>query len=267
MHDSSAFVTLTYADESLPSDGSVSVVEMQKLIRRMRKEVAPKKFRYFVVGEYGDRTWRPHYHAVFFGLEGCYRGRTDHRKKVCCLPCEFFRLMWRKGRIESGPLNSDTADYIGGYTCKKLTTAKDIARIVQKTGNLAIKSLRPEFARMSLRPGIGALVVPDVALSIKKALPSGSFVIPSVLKHGKKARPLGRYLKRLICEKLGFDPKAESEKNISSFEFEMRELYEKVLSNPENCSLSLAAIVEKQNKQKVLNLESRQKLYGKRRKL
>ena len=59
------FVTLTYDDEKLPPDG-VSVRDVQLFIKRLRKHWKARAFRYYLVSEYGDHTFRPHYHGLFF---------------------------------------------------------------------------------------------------------------------------------------------------------------------------------------------------------
>jgi hypothetical protein len=33
----------------------------------MKKKISPLKIRFFHCGEYGDKTRRPHYHALIFG--------------------------------------------------------------------------------------------------------------------------------------------------------------------------------------------------------
>ena len=66
------FLTLTYADEHLPPNGSLVVADLQKFIKRLRKHYAKRnngiKLRYYACGEYGDRYGRPHYHAIICGL-------------------------------------------------------------------------------------------------------------------------------------------------------------------------------------------------------
>ena len=36
-------------------------------MKRLRKKLHPLKIRFFHCGEYGDKTRRPHYHALIFG--------------------------------------------------------------------------------------------------------------------------------------------------------------------------------------------------------
>ena len=74
-HEDNSFLTLTYDDEHLPPGGSLDRLAFPKLIRKLRKKIAPKKVRYYMCGEYGvnndlstlDTLGRPHYHALLFG--------------------------------------------------------------------------------------------------------------------------------------------------------------------------------------------------------
>lgn len=68
---SSLFVTLTYDKKyNITRRGfkTLSVRDVQLFFKRLRKE-NPKTYpsiRYYVVGEYGSKNWRPHYHIILF---------------------------------------------------------------------------------------------------------------------------------------------------------------------------------------------------------
>lgn len=67
-HFGSKFITLTYSNNHLTWDhGNSQLVksDLQKWFKRVRK--AGYNFRYYAVGEYGSRTYRPHYHILVFG--------------------------------------------------------------------------------------------------------------------------------------------------------------------------------------------------------
>lgn len=63
--DFGLFVTLTYDDDHLPSDG-VSIRDVQLFLKRLRKKYKSKTLRYYICSEYGDNTHRAHYHALLF---------------------------------------------------------------------------------------------------------------------------------------------------------------------------------------------------------
>ena len=80
-HDSAFFCTFTYDDIHVPLGLSVDrqtgeAVEcmtlrkrdFQLLMKRIRKRFSNDSIRFFAAGEYGSDTFRPHYHAILFGL-------------------------------------------------------------------------------------------------------------------------------------------------------------------------------------------------------
>lgn len=203
LHTDNAFVTLTYSDENLPPDGSLRPRDVQLWLKALRKAIQPARFRFFLVGEYGDRTSRPHYHVALFGYPACDRGRTDHRKVKCCPSCDLIRATWKHGGIDVGRLEPESAAYVAGYVTKKLTNKED-PYVAEKLGGRY-----PEFARMSNRPGIGAEFMHDVASTLLEADLEKTLVdVPHSLAHGKRVLPLGNYLRRKLRKAIGRDEKA-----------------------------------------------------------
>lgn len=70
---SAYFVTLTYNHFHVPITNNgfmtVSRRDFQLFMKRLRK-LSNNKLRYYVAAEYGDSSWRPHYHMILFNLEG-----------------------------------------------------------------------------------------------------------------------------------------------------------------------------------------------------
>ncbi|MBA7542297.1 hypothetical protein ES705_34618 [subsurface metagenome] len=64
----SIFITLTYDDEYLPKNKSISKRTLVKFIKRLRKKVEPRKIKYYACGEYGEKEGRPHYHAIILNI-------------------------------------------------------------------------------------------------------------------------------------------------------------------------------------------------------
>lgn len=145
-HKHSIFSTLTYEVE--PEGRTLVKSHLTETLHRLRDRARSldRTVRYFGVGEYGDIGERPHYHACIFGLA------PEHH--------ELITASWQSiNNVENGPragfvrhdvLSPDLANYIAGYTTKKLTSDTDI-RLMGRA---------PEFAVMSRRPGIGMAFVP-----------------------------------------------------------------------------------------------------------
>lgn len=152
LHLVSAFVTLTYAPEHLPPDGSLNYEHFQLFMRRLRK--AYGKVRFFMCGEYGEELRRPHYHAILFG----WWPADARRLQPDGGDYESARLtqLWGLGHTHLGQVTAASAEYVAGYTVKKINgaLAADHYTVCDAYGEL--HELVPEFGRMSLKPGIGA---------------------------------------------------------------------------------------------------------------
>lgn len=169
LYPRNSFVTLTYDDEHLPSDGSLNYEHFQLFMKRLRKRVG--KLRFFMCGEYGENTDRPHYHALLFGYrpDDLVRANSVYSADPI-YDSPAVRETWGKGHISIGDVTYASARYCAVYATKKITgdMARDhYARLNYATGE--ITELQPEFAHMSLRPGIGAewlkKFYPDLYLS------------------------------------------------------------------------------------------------------
>jgi len=197
-----SFVTLTYSPDKTPTDG-VSPRVLQLWLKRLRKEMEPIRIRFFGVGEYGDRTGRPHYHSALFGLPSCARGGTVYSREGqarCCPVCRSVERTWGQGRVHCGTLTPHSAAYIAGYVTKKMTRSDDVR----------LEGRNPEFARMSLRPGIGGDATWELA-SVHLQWAEDAPDVATALRHGGRILPLGRYLTGRLRNQVGRDAKAPKE--------------------------------------------------------
>lgn len=219
-HKLSTFLTLTYAEEHLPENGTLVPEHVQLFLKRLRKKY-DKPIRYFLCGEYGDASERPHYHLALFGYPNCFKGRTHRRRSGhCCDPCDRVQQLWRYGLTYAGDLSEQSAAYIAGYVTKKLTRADDER----------LNGRHPEFARMSLRPGIGAYFADEIAdrllrHDLEDVIPD----VPTSVAIGKREMPIGKYIRRKVRERIGRDVKAP-EAVILEAQKEVRDLWSHIES-------------------------------------
>lgn len=197
-----SFVTLTYDDEHVPllPSGLMTLRprDLQLWLKRLRRVMEPQVLRFFGVGEYGDVSWRPHYHVALFNWKGCVLGdsRLASASLCGCASCRVLRGTWSAGRVHQGSLEVKSASYIAGYCVKKMT----------KVDDERLRGRVPEFARMSLRPGIGAFSVREIAKTVREyGLVEAEGDVPGALRHGASVLPLGRYLRRRLRRELGLD--------------------------------------------------------------
>lgn len=153
MHEANCFVTLTYGRDQLPVDGSLEHRDFQLFMKRVRFETK-LPIRYYMCGEYGPLNFRPHYHACLFGVDF----RSDRQALGKSASGAVFydspqlSRLWGNGRVSVQDLTRETAGYCARYIMKKRLGEDAKAAYVTADGVIR----RPEYAAMSLRPGIGA---------------------------------------------------------------------------------------------------------------
>lgn len=168
------FITLTYDDDHVPGmivktgeimrkvqytwkagekrPSSVQILlyeDIQKFLKRLRKAYRGK-LRYFVAGEYGEQTARPHYHMILYGwkptdLENLYKIHHNGYYNS-----KWLADLWGMGQIQIAQAVPETYRYVAGYVTKKMY------EIDGKKANAyyELGQTKP-FACMSLKPGLG----------------------------------------------------------------------------------------------------------------
>lgn len=190
VHGESVFVTLTYDEKNLPKGGNLVKKHLQDYLKRLRYFVYPIKIRYFAVGEYGDKSMRPHYHLAIFGL-----GMINEK---------VIKKAWDYGDDivgkHVGELNKDTARYISGYIVKKINKIRGL--------HPTNYGLEDEFMLSSKKDGgIGSKAIEIIADNLEKNKYWTKRHKLSSIKNGGKTFPLGRYLSKKVNDALGTDEK------------------------------------------------------------
>lgn len=203
-HDQSAFVTLTYDKEHNPV--TLVPAHMRDFLKRLRVSY-PRPLRFYGVGEYGDESWRPHYHLAIFGLS-MYEHSVDFKTGFVKSGPVFDA--WKMGGAHVGEVNPVSAHYIAGYVCKKMT-APDDSRLQRDF------TLHPEFARMSLgrkKDGTGGIGMGALSRIADELMSSGGATavarlqdVPHEVRINGKKYPLGRYLRQALREAIGWSKK------------------------------------------------------------
>lgn len=203
LHSDSAFVTLTYAPENVPPGDNLEPKHLQLFMKRLRKRMAPKKIRFFAVGEY-DENSRPHYHLVLFGVPTCLYGVSRYSKlrTTCCASCDQIRRCWSLGFSFLGTVEDRSVRYVCGYVVQKLRGLHE-----QLYGDK-----HPEFARMSLAPGLGVGALQQIADEWERLdLERIETDVPASLRNAARRDPLGRYLTHKLRKMVGRDENAPPE--------------------------------------------------------
>lgn len=173
------FLTLTYEDSKRSmvfcSDnvyrGNLVVRDYQLFLKRLRKSLS-HKIRYFVAGEYGSTTFRPHYHMIIFGLSLSdfpdsliYSQDSDGSNVLYFSP--LLDKLWSKGSVKFSPASYGTFCYVAQYVIKK-------QYLSDNDGFDFYLGRKPPFIAMSRRPGIGSDYFSSDCIDDSQLVPSVS---------------------------------------------------------------------------------------------
>lgn len=228
------FVTLTYRLGQYgwidPVDSSYHHCEnltldrthVQLWLKRFRKFIEPLKVRFFLCGEYGSKTLRPHYHvALFFEKSSLYVESTISKA---------IGATWRLGHFHIGDITSDSLAYILGYVVKGMTKSSFFP-----DGRYA------EFRRFSR--ALGGRAYEDFCAGAVP-LDDGRLVFPPTYRVGGKLYVVPKYLRRKARE-CGY------EVNFSEAKDALNEVF--LLSNGKKVSReALSVLVEIDRKEEEL---------------
>jgi len=149
------FVSLTYSPDRVPENGSLDPRDPTLFLKRARHQV-PSPISYYLCGEYGDRTARPHYHAILFGVPFHDREHLLDRNGAPVFRSDSLESWWGLGLCEFTGLTYGAARYVAGYVRKKVRQRDNpdhYTRVDPGTGELV--EIEREYGRMSRRPAIG----------------------------------------------------------------------------------------------------------------
>lgn len=265
-HSSNQFVTLTYDDSQLPTQiipgrasvrsvtahpavafqpGTLSRTDLQRFFKRLRRLGA---FRYYAVGEYGEKQGRPHYHAALFGANF-----TE----------EEIATAWKHGHVHLGDVNVASLTYCVEYLIKYR----------QKKDSLLELRREPEFGVMSRDPGIGQFALDEIRQAIFSSPPlrNGTLLIPDSFRLAGKEFPMPRFLRRQL-EDEGFVSSRKALLEASHDPEELHALFArskvaKDLWGEAAALFNSPSDSEKKRQeriQKMINHEKREEIYGRR---
>lgn len=201
------FVTLTYDDIHLPvfhhsKKAELYKPDLKKFLENLKKNI-PKCVA-FGVGEYGgtlfgsdkaSREIHPHYHICIFSDDPKF---YDYIREKC-------NKYWSMGHAHVLMLSQHLMSYIAGYTVKKLTSEKDM----QKVMNLKI---RPEFAYYPRNPSLG-----DISDELVESIEYYGW-IEKLLIDGKETRCPKSLLLKVEKKLLTHDLDLKDDQDIKTYE-------------------------------------------------
>jgi len=132
-YENNIFLTLTYDQEHI-GDGKLHYRDFQLFMKKLRKEIYEStldydkhkhRISYMVTGEYGDKTKRPHWHAIIFNYSPSDKKFLRNDPDQPTFTSEIITNLWGNGSTMFGNVTLDSASYVARYAAKKLGHGKD----------------------------------------------------------------------------------------------------------------------------------------------
>lgn len=196
LYERNAFITLTYDQLHLPAGGGLVYSDFQNFMKRLRKCISPSLVRFYMCGEYGENFGRPHFHACLFGYDFPDKLHWKKTPSGCSIyRSSLLESLWPGGFSSIGDVTFESAAYVARYIMKKITghlaEVSGCYEVVDPdTGE--IHHRRPEFNKMSLKPGIGARWLEKWSTDV--------YPHDYVIINGKKVKPPKYYDKKYAQE-------------------------------------------------------------------
>jgi hypothetical protein len=169
---SSHFITLTYDTQHVPitAKGYMNLCkrDTELFFKRLRK-LNVNKLKYYIVGEYGGKSDRPHYHIILFNAD-----------------IKTIQMAWQLGSVHYGQVSGASI----GYTLKYMSKTSKIPKH-------ANDDRIPQFGRMS--KGLGGNYLSNSMVQWHKADKNNRMYCN--LQDGKKIG-MPRYYKNKIYEEV-----------------------------------------------------------------
>ncbi|UDN67792.1 replication initiator protein [robinz microvirus RP_120] len=155
----SSFVTLTYADEHLPEGNSLSMYDYVCFLKRFRKRFGDG-LRFCGCGEYGETTFRPHYHFLLLNRD--FHDKRFHKRAPSGAPLftsQILDELWSRdgevlGHSLIGSVDFDSCCYVARYVMKKIIGKDTFDSSLYDPVTGIVRE--PPFMTMSRRPGLGS---------------------------------------------------------------------------------------------------------------
>lgn len=203
-------------------------------------EERPLGIRYFLAGEYGDRTMRPHYHAIMLNCPLPDIREIGHNKLGMPLyTSDLMTETWGFGHVTIGQMTWQSAAYVARY-CLKKANGKTAVQYEQL-------GLVPEYIVMSRKPGIGKEYLLQHSDDIYA---NDEVVLPAISKDKPNVQRPPKYFDRVYSE---IDPKTVAK--VKSRRAEVSQLMQAdKLANTDLNEADYFTLVEKATSERVKKL-------------
>lgn len=170
----SAFITLTLDAEGAKDGTYCTYLDkrtVQLFLKRLRDKYTPNSIRYLVVGEYGEKRGRAHYHALMFSTVPLSKNVVHEA--------------WGLGSIDVGDVQQESIDYCLAYVLKGRS---DTATL--EPWDIRRREKHPECRLFS--QGLGKAALPNLCVPDRE---TGELILNREYRVLGRSWPIGRYLR------------------------------------------------------------------------
>lgn len=160
--------------------------DIQLFLKRLRKHIFKyygEKIRFYIIGEYGTKSLRPHWHCLLFfnssslsqAFEDCINVGTTSRP--CSCP-RFLRPLWEFGICDSKRTNGEAYNYVSSYVNQSFNFPKLLVLLSNQKAyhSIQLGQILPEESFVSAIKKVTFRFLSDNSTSIRLGLQT---LIPS----------------------------------------------------------------------------------------
>lgn len=211
-HPETSFVTLTYGIDPRTGKGeepplvhnkeldewfwTLQRPHLRSFIRSIGRQAKSYglRFRHFACGEYGEKTGRPHFHLIAFGLGAGWQPR--------------FEETWKKGFVSAYPATPATMAYVAKY-CLKGSSDPEATRLLDLSndGPEITRASTEPFRTTSRLPAIGHPYVESIVTSLKTTAARrdlGDVLLQKKIRIDGERYPVDRVMRDKVLSSLDF---------------------------------------------------------------
>lgn len=117
-------------------DPTLKLREKKRLFKEWSKDKDFRTFTYLIVGEYGSKGGRKHWHALIFGWQPKSEDLVPFAKTR--KTCPYLNEIWKQGFVDVDGVTAQSIAYVSRYVQKKWKPEDDVPEVVYKRRRLKV---------------------------------------------------------------------------------------------------------------------------------
>lgn len=135
--------TKAYHEFAKTVDPKLNYFQKKRLFKEYSKDKDYRVLTYLIVGEYGSKGGRKHWHALIFGWQPKEEDLVDYAKGR--KTCPMLNEMWGQGHVDVDGVTAQSIAYVARYVQKKWKPEDDVPEDVYKRRRPRLRVDKEEF--------------------------------------------------------------------------------------------------------------------------